>query len=43
MKSRIATDGDFALDPSFVPQGRTITESGEALLLEAMRRLDEAL
>ncbi|MEZ4262028.1 MAG: DUF4388 domain-containing protein [Polyangiaceae bacterium] len=37
------TDGDFALDPSFVPQGRTITESGEALLLEAMRRLDEAL
>jgi response regulator RpfG family c-di-GMP phosphodiesterase len=37
------TDGDFSLDPSFVPSGRTITESGEALLLEAMRRLDEAL
>lgn len=37
------TDGDFALDPSFTPGERTIRESGEALLLEAMRRLDEAM
>jgi DNA-binding response OmpR family regulator len=35
-------EGDFRLDPAFVPQGRTITASPEALLLEGMRRLDEA-
>ncbi len=34
-------DGDFALDPSFVPQGRVIQMSSEMLLLEGMRRLDE--
>ncbi len=35
------SDGDFALDPSFVPQGRVIQMSSEMLLLEGMRRLDE--
>jgi DNA-binding response OmpR family regulator len=35
-------EGDFRLDPTFVPQGRTISASPEALLLEGMRRLDEA-
>jgi response regulator RpfG family c-di-GMP phosphodiesterase len=37
------TDGDFALDPSFKPQGRVIHQSAEALLLEGMRRMDEGL
>ena len=37
------SDGDFALDPSFVPPTRVINESSEALLLEGMRRLDEGL
>ena len=36
-------DGEFGLDPSFVPQARVIQESPEALLLEGMRRLDEGL
>jgi response regulator RpfG family c-di-GMP phosphodiesterase len=36
-------DGDFALDPSFVPPKRLVTESAEALLLEGMRRLDEGI
>lgn len=34
-------EGDFRLDPTFVPSVRTITASPEALLLEGMRRLDE--
>ncbi len=36
-------DGEFGLDPSFVPQARIIQESPEALLLEGMRRMDEGL
>jgi len=36
-------DGEFGLDPSFVPQARVINESPEALLLEGMRRMDEGL
>ena len=36
-------DGEFGLDPSFVPQARIIQESPEALLLEGMRRLDEGI
>ena len=36
-------DGEFGLDPSFVPQARVIQESPEALLLEGMRRMDEGL
>ncbi len=36
-------DGEFGLDPSFVPQALVISESPEALLLEGMRRLDEGL
>lgn len=35
------TDGEFALDPSFVPTTRTVHESTETLLLEGMRRMDE--
>jgi hypothetical protein len=34
-------DGDFALDPSFRAGARVIHQSGEALLLEGMRRMDE--
>jgi len=34
-------DGQFAVDPSFKPTERLITDSTEALLLEGMRRLDE--
>lgn len=37
------TDGEFALDPSFVPPKRLVQESAEALLLEGMRRMDEGL
>jgi response regulator RpfG family c-di-GMP phosphodiesterase len=37
------TDGEFALDPSFVPPKRLVTESAEALLLEGMRRMDEGI
>jgi response regulator RpfG family c-di-GMP phosphodiesterase len=36
-------DGEFALDPSFVPPKRLVTESAEALLLEGMRRMDEGI
>lgn len=36
-------EGDFRLDPNFKPSGpRVINSSPEALLLEGMRRLDEA-
>ncbi len=36
-------EGNFALDPAFVATGpRTIHDSGEGLLLEGMRRMDEA-
>jgi DNA-binding response OmpR family regulator len=34
--------GDFRLDPTYKPTTRTISASPEALLLEGMRRLDEA-
>ncbi|MBX3226322.1 MAG: DUF4388 domain-containing protein [Labilithrix sp.] len=37
------TDGDFSLDPSFVPPKRLVAESAEALLLEGMRRMDEGI
>ncbi len=36
------TDGEFALDPTFVPATRTVHASTEHLLLEGMRRVDEA-
>lgn len=36
-------DGEFALDPSFVPPKRVVAESAEALLLEGMRRMDEGI
>ncbi|MEY4511850.1 MAG: hypothetical protein RLZZ450_3972 [Pseudomonadota bacterium] len=36
------TEGEFALDPSFVPVTRTIHEGTEQLLLEGMRRIDES-
>ncbi|MFW6023505.1 MAG: DUF4388 domain-containing protein [Myxococcota bacterium] len=35
------TDGDFELDPTVVPERRTIHLPAEGLLLEGMRRLDE--
>ncbi len=35
------SDGEFALDPSFVPSSRVIHESTDELLLEGMRRMDE--
>jgi response regulator RpfG family c-di-GMP phosphodiesterase len=35
-------EGDFRLDPTFTPGTRSISASPEALLLEGMRRLDEA-
>lgn len=37
------SDGEFALDPTFVPPKRLVAESAEALLLEGMRRMDEGL
>jgi response regulator RpfG family c-di-GMP phosphodiesterase len=37
------TDGEFALDPSFIPPKRLVQESAEALLLEGMRRMDEGI
>ncbi len=37
------TDGDFALDPSFVPPAKVIQESSEGLLLEGLRRMDEGI
>jgi hypothetical protein len=36
------TEGEFELDPSFVPTTRTIHEGTEQLLLEGMRRIDES-
>ena len=36
-------EGDFALDPGFIPPKRLMVESSEALLLEGMRRMDEGL
>jgi response regulator RpfG family c-di-GMP phosphodiesterase len=35
-------DGEFRVDPSYKPSTRSIQASPEALLLEGMRRLDEA-
>jgi response regulator RpfG family c-di-GMP phosphodiesterase len=35
-------EGDFRLDPAYTPSTRSIKASPEALLLEGMRRLDEA-
>ncbi|UJR82756.1 DUF4388 domain-containing protein [Sandaracinus amylolyticus] len=35
-------EGEFSLDPAFKPTARVINESTEALLLEGMRRMDEA-
>jgi DNA-binding response OmpR family regulator len=35
-------DGEFELDPSFTPSKNAIGMSAEGLLLEGMRRLDEA-
>ncbi len=35
------SEGEFGLDPNFVPQAKVINQSPEALLLEGMRRLDE--
>jgi len=34
--------GDFALDPTFRPSSQAISSNVEALMLEGMRRLDEA-
>jgi len=36
-------EGEFSLDPTFRATGRVIHQSGEALLLEGMRRMDEGL
>lgn len=36
------TAGQFSIDPDVAPSERTITNSAEMLLLEGMRRLDEA-
>jgi hypothetical protein len=36
------TDGEFALDPAFKPTSNRIGLPTESLLLEGMRRLDEA-
>jgi response regulator RpfG family c-di-GMP phosphodiesterase len=36
-------EGEFALDPTFVPPKRVVAESAEALLLEGMRRMDEGI
>ncbi len=36
------TSGEFSLDPTFKPPTRTIHGTAEALMLEGMRRLDEA-
>ncbi|MET0344315.1 MAG: DUF4388 domain-containing protein [Polyangiales bacterium] len=35
------SEGEFALDPSFVPTQRVIHETTEQLMLEGMRRIDE--
>jgi DNA-binding response OmpR family regulator len=39
----IGEDGEFAVDPEFVPGKAVITHSPEALLLEGMRLLDEGI
>ena len=36
------TTGGFELDPGYQPGERRIEQSPESLLLEGMRRLDEA-
>jgi hypothetical protein len=36
------TEGEFSLDPNFTAPQQVIQDSPEALLLEGMRRLDEA-
>lgn len=36
------SEGEFALDPSFVPTSRAIHQTTEQLLLEGMRRIDES-
>lgn len=36
-------EGEFALDPGFIPPKRVMVESSEALLLEGMRRMDEGI
>jgi hypothetical protein len=36
------SEGEFALDPTFVPSTRAIHETTEQLLLEGMRRIDES-
>jgi DNA-binding response OmpR family regulator len=36
------SDGEFSLDPTFVPSTRSIHGSTEQLLLEGMRRMDES-
>ena len=36
------TDGEFSLDPSFEPGENVINQPSESLLLEGMRRMDEA-
>ncbi len=38
----LLTDGDFKFDPSAKPKERTMQANIESLLLEAMRRMDEA-
>jgi CheY-like chemotaxis protein len=35
------SEGEFALDPNYIPQAKVINDSPEALLLEGLRRLDE--
>lgn len=36
-------EGEFGLDPTFIPPARVIHQSSDSLLLEGMRRLDEGL
>ncbi|QQR91430.1 MAG: DUF4388 domain-containing protein [Myxococcales bacterium] len=38
----LLTEGQFSVDPSFLPEERKIQASAESLLLEGMRLLDEA-
>jgi len=39
----LLTEGEFSLDPSFVPGVNAINLPTESLLLEGMRRLDEGM
>jgi len=41
-KMLTVTEGDFRLEPNVAPSERTVMASPEALLLEGMRRIDEA-